>query len=63
MAAVRKAQAPEAYRLHVLRHAAALAFLGAVVVLACVAALWSGSYATPLSELLRGIFGAAEDPR
>ncbi len=57
-----KDQAPEAYRLHVLRHAAALAFLGAVVVLACVAALWSGSYTTPLSELLRGIFGAAEDP-
>ena len=41
MAAVRKDQAPEAYRLHVLRHAAALAFLGAVVVIACVAALWS----------------------
>lgn len=62
MAAVRKDQAPEAYRLHVLRHAAALAFLGAVVAIACVAALWSGSYATPLPQLLRGIFGAAEDP-
>ena len=62
MAAALKDQALEAYRLHVLRHAAALAFLGAVVVLACMAALWSGSYATPLSELLRGIFGAAEDP-
>ena len=62
MASVRKDQAPEAYRLHVLRHAAALAFLGAVVVIACVAALWSGSYATPLPQLLQGIFGAAEDP-
>lgn len=57
-----RAQAPDVYRRYRLRHAAALAFLGAVVVLACVAALWSGSYATPLPELLRGIFGAAADP-
>lgn len=57
-----RAQAPDVYRRYRLRHAAALAFLGAVVVIACVAALWSGSYATPLPELLRGIFGAAADP-
>lgn len=57
-----RAQAPDVYRRYRLRHAAALAFLGAVVVIACVAALWSGSYATPLPELLRGIFGAATDP-
>ena len=57
-----RAQAPDVYRRYRLRHTAALAFLGAVVVLACVISLWSGSYATPLPELLRGIFGAAADP-
>lgn len=57
-----RAQAPDVYRRYRLRHTAALAFLGVVVLLACVISLWSGSYATPLSQLLRGIFGTASDP-
>lgn len=55
--------APAAYAEHRARNLLCLLILCAVLLSAVLLSLYSGSYDTPVLELIKGIFGAAADPK
>ena len=52
-----------AYRKKQVTSMLFLLVLAVVLLVAVVLSLWSGSYDTPLTEMIRGIFGCASDER
>lgn len=51
------------YRSKQIRSMTFLAVLFVILISAVLLSLWAGSYDTPMAELLRGIFGQAEDKK